>query len=69
MEVGEKKLYWFIIIKFVPKMPKQIRHIGHSCLAATGYNREKWDQACLNVACCYKASGQIEGKFQAMHIL
>lgn len=31
-----KKLDWFIIIMFVPKMPKQVKCFGHICLVATG---------------------------------
>lgn len=36
----EKELDWFIIIKFVPKMSKQIKHVGYVCLVVIGYNCE-----------------------------
>lgn len=34
--IGEKELDWFIIIKFVPQMPKRIKCIGHIYPVATG---------------------------------
>lgn len=53
----------FIIIKFVPQMPKQVKCIGHIYPVATGSSPGKagggsGGQSCVNVTCYYKAGGK-----------